>query len=42
MTSEKLYIPFIKKNKLLKSVWKYNEFNKVEKQNGYYIDEFWK
>ena len=27
----------IEQKKLLKSMQKYNEFNKVEQQNGYYI-----
>ena len=42
MKSEKLYILSIEQKELLKSVQQYNEFNKVIKQNGYYIYEFWK
>ena len=42
MKSAKLYILYIKQKKLLKKYTKYNEFNKVIKQNGYYIYEFLK
>ena len=41
MKSDKLYILCIEKKKLLKSIQQENEFNKVIKQNGYYIYEFW-
>ena len=40
MKSEKAYILYIKQKKLLKSIQQNNEFNKVVKQNGYYIYEF--
>ena len=41
MKSDKLYILFIEKKKLLKkNIQQYNEFTKVMKQNGYYIYEF--
>ena len=40
MKSGKLYIPLIEKKKLLKSIQQYDEFNKVIKQNEYYIYEF--
>ena len=40
MKFAKSYIFYIKQNKLLKEYKQYNEFNKVIKQNGYYIYEF--
>ena len=40
MKSDKSYIPCIEQKKLLRSIQQYNEFNKVIKQNGYYIYEF--
>ena len=40
MKFAKPYIFYIKQNKLLKEYKQYNEFNKVIKQNGYYIYEF--
>ena len=40
MKSVKSCILWIKQKKLLKSIQKYNEFNKVIKENGYYIYEF--
>ena len=38
--TDKSYISCIEKKKLLKSIQQYNEFNKVIKQNGYYIYKF--
>ena len=40
MKLHKLWTLCIKQQKLLKSIQQYNEFNKVIKQNGYYINEF--
>ena len=40
MKSDKLYILFIEKKKILKKYTKYNQFNKVLKQNSYSIYEF--
>ena len=40
MKSNKLYIPCMKKKELLKNCTIINEFNKVIKQNEYYIYEF--
>ena len=41
MKSDILYIFCIQQNKVLKYIQQHNEFNKVIKQNGYYIYEFW-
>ena len=42
MKSDKLCNSYIEQKKLLKKYIKiYNEFNKVIKENGYYIYEFW-
>ena len=40
MKSGKLYILYIEKKKLLKSIQQYNEFSKVINQSGCYIYEF--
>ena len=40
MKSGKSCLILIEKKKLLKGIQQYNEFNKVIKQNEYYIYEF--
>ena len=43
MKSEKLYISLYRAKKITKKGYNnFNDFNKVIKQNGYYIYEFWK
>ena len=37
MKSYKSYTPCTEKNKFIKSMQQYNEFNKVMRQNRYYI-----
>ena len=37
MKSDKFYIINIQQKKLIKRMQQHNEFNKVMKQNGYYI-----